>query len=63
MGPYRSEGLKEERTLTMHDMNRDGRERHSDNVGSRLATEITPVISGLTESTRNFPAAVRGILC
>jgi hypothetical protein len=58
----RSKGLKEERTSRMRDTNRYGVDRQSDNDGSKVATDRTPVISGLTGSTRNFPAVVRGTL-
>jgi len=44
----------------MHDTNRDGLDRHSDNIGSKVATERTPATYGLAGSTRKFLAVVRG---
>ena len=61
MGANRSKGLKEERASKMHDTNRDDLD-HSDNAGLKVATEKTPVISGITGTTRNFLAAVKGTL-
>jgi hypothetical protein len=51
----------------MHDTNRGGLDRHSDNRGSKVATERTPAISGLIGSSPNFlaadlPAVVRRVL-
>jgi hypothetical protein len=46
----------------MHDTKRDGLDRHSDNVGSKVATERPPAISGLAGSTREFLAVVRRAL-
>ena len=46
----------------MHDTNRGGLDRHSDNGGSKVATERTPAISGLAGSTRKFLAVVRRAL-
>jgi hypothetical protein len=46
----------------MHDTNRDGRDRHSDNVGSKVAMERPPVISGLAGPTGKFLAVVRRAL-
>ena len=46
----------------MHDTNRGGLDRHSDNGGSRVATERTPAISRLAGSTRKFLAVVRRAL-
>jgi transcriptional regulator with GAF, ATPase, and Fis domain len=42
----------------MHDTNRGGLDRHSDNGGSKVATERTPAISGLIGSSPNFLALV-----
>ena len=36
----------------MHDTNRGGLDRHSDNGRTRVATERTPAISGLIGSSR-----------
>jgi hypothetical protein len=38
----------------MHDTNRGGLDRHSDNGGSKVATERTPAISGLIGFCSNF---------
>jgi len=46
----------------MHDTNRGGLGRHSDNGGSKVATERTPAISGLAGSTRKFLSVLRRIL-
>jgi len=46
----------------MYDTSRGGLDRHWDNGGSKVATERTPVISGLTGSTRKFLAVVRRAL-
>jgi hypothetical protein len=46
----------------MHDRNRGGLNRHSDDVGSKVATERPPPISGLVGSTGNFLAVVRRAL-
>jgi hypothetical protein len=46
----------------MHDTNRGGLDRHSDNGGSKVATERTPAISGLAGPTRRFLAVVRRAL-
>ena len=61
MGAHRSKGQKEGRTTKMHDTNRGGLGRHSDN-GGRVATERTPAISGLAGSTRRFLSVLRRIL-
>ena len=45
----------------MYDTRRGGLDRHWDN-GSKVATERTPVISGLIGSTRKFLAVVRRAL-
>src|SRR6266566_9871274 len=42
----------------MHDTNRGGLDRHSDNGGSKVATERTPAISGLIGSSPNFLTTV-----
>ena len=42
----------------MRDANRGGLVRHSDNGGSKVATERTPAISGLIGSSANFLAVV-----
>ena len=42
----------------MHDTNRGGLDRHSDNGGSKVSAERTPAISGLIGSSPNFLAAV-----
>src|SRR6266566_6763984 len=42
----------------MHDTNRGGLDRHSDNGGSKVATDRTPAISGLIGSSPNFLTAV-----
>jgi hypothetical protein len=42
----------------MHDTNRGGLDRHSDNGGAKVATERTPAISGLVASSPNFLAWV-----
>ena len=44
------------------DTNRGGLDRHSDNGGSKVATERTPAISGLAGSTRKFLAVLRRAL-
>jgi hypothetical protein len=46
----------------MHDTNRGGLDRRSDNDGSKVATERPPVISGLAGSTRKFLVVVRRAL-
>jgi hypothetical protein len=46
----------------MHDTNQGGLDRHSDNGGSRVATERARAIPGLIASTRKFPAVVRRAL-
>jgi hypothetical protein len=46
----------------MHDTNRGGLDRHSDNGGSEVATERTPAISGLIGSSPNFLSVVRRAL-
>jgi hypothetical protein len=46
----------------MHDTNHVSLDGHSDNGGSKVATERTPAISGLIGSTRNFLAADRRAL-
>ena len=46
----------------MHDTNRGGRDRHSDNGGSKVTTERTLAISGLAGSTRKFVAVDRRTL-
>jgi hypothetical protein len=38
----------------MFNANRDGLDRRSDDVGSKVATERPPAISGLAGSTRKF---------
>jgi hypothetical protein len=42
----------------MHDTNRGGLDRHSDNGGAKVATERTPAISGLIGPSPNFLALV-----
>jgi hypothetical protein len=42
----------------MHDTNRGGLDRRSDNDGSKVAAERTPAISGLIGSRPNFLTAV-----
>jgi hypothetical protein len=42
----------------MHDTNRGGLDRHSDNGGSEVATERTPAISGHIGSSPNLLAVV-----
>ena len=46
----------------MHDTNRGGLDRHSDDVGKNVATQRSTAISGLAGSTRKFLAVVRGTL-
>jgi hypothetical protein len=46
----------------MRGTNRDGLNRHSDDVGSKLATERAPAISGFAGSTGKFLAVVRRAL-
>jgi hypothetical protein len=46
----------------MHDTNRHGLDRHSDNGGSKVAIEIIPAISGLAGITGKFLAVVRRAL-
>jgi hypothetical protein len=46
----------------MHDTHRGGLVHHSDNRGSKVATERTPAISGTAGSTRKLPAVFRGAL-
>jgi hypothetical protein len=41
----------------MHETNRDGLDRHSDDVGFKVATERVPAISGL--AIRTFQSLVR----
>jgi len=55
-------GYKEVRKSNMHDTNRGGLYRHSDNGRSKVATERPPAISGLAGSSPNFLAAVRRAL-
>jgi hypothetical protein len=62
MGARRSKGQRKGRASKMHDTNRDGLERHSDNVGSKVARERPPAIPGLAESTRKFLAVARRAL-
>jgi hypothetical protein len=38
----------------MHDTNRGGQVRHSDNAGSKVVVDRTPAISGLIGSVSNF---------
>jgi hypothetical protein len=57
-----SRDLKEERTSKMFSANRDGPDRHSDDVKKKVATERSMAISGPAGSTRKFLAAVRGTL-
>jgi hypothetical protein len=58
MGARRSKGQREGRTSKMHDTNRGGLDRHSDNGRPKVATERTPAISDLIGSGPNFPAVV-----
>ena len=46
----------------MHDTNCNGLDRHSDNGGSKVATERAPAISGLAGFARKFLAEVRTAL-
>jgi hypothetical protein len=46
----------------MLNVNRDGLDRYSDDVGSKVATERDLALYGLAGSTREFLAAVRGAL-
>jgi len=46
----------------MHDTNRGGLDRHSDDVGAKGAIERPPAISGLAGSNRKFLAVVRRAL-
>jgi hypothetical protein len=46
----------------MLNTNYGGLDRHSDNGGSKVATERTPAISGLIGSTRKFLVVVRRAL-
>jgi hypothetical protein len=46
----------------MHDTNRGGLDRHSDDIGSKVATERPPGISRPAGTTREFLAVVRGAL-
>jgi len=46
----------------MYDTNRGGMDHHSDNAGSKVATERTPAISGLIGSSPNSLAVVRRAL-
>ncbi len=62
MGAHRSKGQQEWRTSKMHDTNRGGLDRHSDNGGSKVATERTSAISGRIGSSPNFLAVVRRAL-
>ncbi len=62
MRAHGSKGRREGRTLKMHDTNRDGLDRHSDDVGSKVATERLPAISGLAGSTHKFLAVARRAL-
>ena len=55
------QGLEGRRTSKMHDTNRGGLDRHSDNGGEGGYRE-NPAISGLTGSTRKFLAVVRRAL-
>jgi hypothetical protein len=54
MGADRSKGYKEGKKWKMHDTNRGGLDRHSDNGGAKVATERTPAISGLAGFCSNF---------
>jgi transcriptional regulator with GAF, ATPase, and Fis domain len=58
MGAHQSKGEKVGRTSKMHDTNRVGLDRHSDNVGSKVATVSPPAISGLIGSSPNFLSAI-----
>jgi hypothetical protein len=62
MGVHRSKGKKDGRTSKMHDTNRGGLDRHSDNGGSKVASARTPAISGLAGSTRGLLAVVGRVL-
>jgi hypothetical protein len=46
----------------MHDTDRAGLDRHSDNGGSKVATKTHPAISGPAGSTRSFLTGVRSAL-
>jgi hypothetical protein len=46
----------------MHDTNRGGSDLHSNNGGSKVATEKIPAISGLAGSPSKFTSGVRGAL-
>jgi hypothetical protein len=54
-----SKVLKEERTSKMFNANRDGLDRHLDDVGSKAATERGPALNGLAGSTRKFLTVVK----
>jgi hypothetical protein len=45
----------------MHDSNRDGLNRHTNNVGSTVAI-VSPAIPGLAGSTRKFLAVIGRIV-
>ena len=62
MAAHRSKGYKEVRKSKMHDTNRGGLDRHSDNGGSKVATERPSAIFGLAGLTCKFPAVVRRAL-
>ncbi len=47
----------------MHDSNRGGLDRHSDNGGLKVASERTSAIPGLAGSARKFLAVVRRASC
>jgi hypothetical protein len=51
-----------EADLSLHDTNRGGLDRHSDNGGAKIAAERPAAISGLAGSARKFLAAVRRAL-
>ena len=55
-------GYKEVRKSNMHDTNRGGLYRHSDNGRSKVATERPPAISGRIGFCSNFLAGVRSAL-
>jgi hypothetical protein len=62
MGARWSEGWRGGRTSKMLNTNRDGRNRNLDDLGSKVATQRPPAISGFAGSTRKFLAVVRRAL-
>jgi hypothetical protein len=65
MGAHRSKGYKEGRTSKMHDTNRGGLDRHSDNGGSKLAMRRSPSETGglifASDCRETVPRKITGV--